>query len=112
MAAQFRGCALPDATTVPLADGGADDRAEEVCQAGRTAGIYGIVFTRRALVQNREIFRLLPYSGRRAVFYGKNGSCRVFSVIYAAVTHVLFLEKLYQEKAVKAVLMRSVPLAL
>lgn len=99
MAAQFRRRALPDATTVPLADGGADDRTEKVCQTGRTAGIYGIVFTHGALVQNREIFRLLPFSCRWAVFYGKNGSCRVFSVIYAAVTHVFFLEKLYQEKA-------------
>ena len=42
MAAQPGGSAFPDATAVPLADGGADDCAQEVCQAGGTAGIYGI----------------------------------------------------------------------
>ena len=61
MAAQFRGSTFPDATAVPLADGGADDCAENVCQTSETAGIYGMIFSRRALVQNREISKLLPY---------------------------------------------------
>ena len=62
---------------------------------GGTARIYGIVFNHRVLVQNSEIFRLLSCINGWAVFYDKNGSCRGFPVIYAAVTHVLFWEKLY-----------------
>ena len=89
-----RGTAI-DAAAIPLADGGADDRTEEVCQTGGTARIYGIVFNHRVLVQNSEIFRLLSCINGWAVFYDKNGSCRGFPVIYAAVTHVLFWEKLY-----------------
>ena len=58
MAAQPGGSTFPDAAAVPLADGGADNCTEEVCQTSGTAGIYGIVFTHRALVQNRETFRL------------------------------------------------------
>ena len=95
MAAQFRGCALPDTTTVPLADGGTDDRAEEVCQASGTARIYGIVFTYMAFMQNRENFRLLPHICRRAVLHGRNGPYRGLAPIYAAVTYVLFWKKLY-----------------
>lgn len=95
MTAQSRGSAFPDATAVLLADGGTDDCAEEVCQTSGTAGIYGIVFTHRALVQNREIFRLLSCIYRCAVSYGKDGSCRGFAVIYAAVTHASFFERVY-----------------
>ena len=93
MAAQPRGGACLDATAVPLADGGADDRTEEVCQTGGTAGIYGMIFARRALVQNREILRLL--SARCAGFYGKDSSCHGFTFIYAVVTHASFFEKMY-----------------
>ena len=60
MAAQSGGSSCLDAAAVPLADGGADDRAEEVCQTGGTAGIYGMIFDHRVFVQNREIFRLPP----------------------------------------------------
>ena len=56
MAAQSRGSAFPNTTAVSLADGGADDCAEEICQTGGTAGIYGMIFAHRAFVQNREIF--------------------------------------------------------
>ena len=99
MAAQFRRRALADAAAVPLADGGADDRAEEVCHAGGAAGIYGMIFPHRALVQNREIFGLLSCICRQAVPCGKNSFCRGFLVIYAASAHVLFFGKGYQEKA-------------
>lgn len=43
MAAQPGGSAFPDTTAVPLADGRADDCAEEVRQTGGTAGIYGMI---------------------------------------------------------------------
>ena len=95
MATQPPGGAFPDAAAIPLADGRADDRPEEVCQTGGAAGIYGMISARRGLVQNREILRRLPCTCRWAVFYGKNGFCRGFSAIYAAVAHVLFWEKLY-----------------
>ena len=44
MATQPGGSTLPDTATVPLADGGADDFTEEVCQTGGTAGIHGMIF--------------------------------------------------------------------
>ena len=43
MAAQSRGSAFTDAATVPLVNGRADDCSEKVCQAGGTAGVYGII---------------------------------------------------------------------
>ena len=43
MATQPPGGAFPDAAAVPLADGRADDRPEEVCQTGGAAGIYGMI---------------------------------------------------------------------
>ena len=79
MAAQPSGSAFPDAAAVPLTDRGADDRTEEVCQAGGASEIYGMISARRGLVQNREIFRRLPCTCRWAVSYGKNGFCRDFS---------------------------------
>ncbi len=95
MAAQSRGSAFPDTTAVPLADGGADDCAEKVCQTSGTAGIYGMIFAHRTLVQNREILRLLPCIYRCAVFYGKDGSCHGFAAIYVAVAHVSFFERMH-----------------
>ena len=95
MAAQPSGSAFPDTAAVPLADGGADDRAEEACQTGGASGIYGMISARRGLVQNGEIFRRLPCICGWAVFYGKNGFCRGFLAIYAAVAHALFWERLY-----------------
>ena len=53
MAAQPGGSAFPDAAAVPLADGGADDRAEEVCQAGGTAGIYGMTLCKTEKIPGR-----------------------------------------------------------
>ena len=43
MAPQSGGSAFPDATAVPVADGGADDHAEKVRQAGGAAGIYRVI---------------------------------------------------------------------
>ena len=80
---------------VPLADGGADDCAEEVCQTGGTAGIYGMIFAHRAFVQNREILRLLPCICICAGSYGKDSSCHGFAAIYAVVAHVSFFERMY-----------------
>lgn len=42
VAAQSRRSAWINAAAVPVADGGADDRPEEIGQASGTAGIYGI----------------------------------------------------------------------
>lgn len=95
MAAQSGGSAFPDATAVPLADGGADDCAEKICQTSETAGIYRMIFARRTLVQNREILRLLSCICRCAVFYGKDGSCHGFAAIYAVTAHVSFFERTY-----------------
>ena len=64
MAAQPGGSTFADAAAVPLADGRADDRAEEISQTGGAAGIYGIIFICRAFVQNREILRLMPCTCR------------------------------------------------
>ncbi len=55
MAAQPPGSAFPDAAAVPLVDGGAYDCAEEVCQTSGTAGVYGIIFTRRHLCKTEKI---------------------------------------------------------
>lgn len=95
MAAQSRGSAFPNTTAVPLVDGGADNCAEEICQTGGTAGIYGMIFAHRAFVQNREILRLLPCICICADSYGKDSSCHGFAAIYAVVTHVSFFERMY-----------------
>lgn len=42
VAAQSGRSAFADTTAVPLADGRADDCPEKVCQADRTARIYGV----------------------------------------------------------------------
>ncbi len=67
MAAQPGGSTFPDAAAVPLADGRADDCAEEISQTGGAARIYGMMFTHRAFVQNREILKLMPCTCRCAV---------------------------------------------
>ena len=84
MAAQPGGSAFPDAATVPLADGGADDYTEEVCQAGGTARIYGIVFPCIAFVQNREIFQPQPHICKWSVSYGKK---RFLSCFFGHICH-------------------------
>lgn len=93
MAAQPGGSAFPDTAAVSLADGGADDCAEEVCQTGGAAGIYGMISARRAFVQNREILSLLPCIRRCTGSYGKDGSCHGFAVIYTLISHNSFFKK-------------------
>ena len=95
MATQSGGSAQPDATAVPLADGGADDHTEKICQTSGPPGIYGMIFARRTFVQNREILRLLPHIYKCTVFYAKDGSCYGFAVLYAAVAHVSFFDRTY-----------------
>ena len=95
MATQPSGSSFPDAAAVPLADGGADDRTEKVCQTGGASGIYGMISARRVLVQNREILSPLPCICRCAGSYGKGGSRHGIAAIYAAVTHDSFFERMY-----------------
>ena len=97
MAAQPGGSAFPDVAAVPLADGGADDCAEEICQTGGAAGIYGMISACRGLVQNREILSLLPCICKCAGSYGKGGSCHGFADIYFTITHVSFFERVYKD---------------
>ena len=98
MAAQSGGSPFPDSAAVPLADGGADDRTEKICQTRGAAGIYRMISAFRTLVQNREILRILPCICRCTVFYGKNSSCHGFSAIYGRKTMFHFLKRVYQER--------------
>ena len=89
MAAQSRGSTFPDTTAVPLADGGIDDCTKEVCPAGGTAGIHGMISVCWVFVQNREILRLLQCICRCAASYGRESPCHDFTAIYAVAAHTL-----------------------
>ena len=93
MAAQPGASTFPDTAAVPMADGRADDHAEEVCQAGGAAGICGMIFPCITFVQNREIFQTSPHICKWSVPMGKTGPCLGFSDIYVTVTPVSFLRK-------------------
>ena len=89
MAAQPGGSAFPDTTAVPLADGGIDDRTKEVCPAGGTAGVYGMISVCKVVVQNREILRLLQCIRRCDASYCKERLCHGFTAVYAIAVHTL-----------------------
>ena len=76
-----------DTAAVPLADGRADDCTEEICQAGGTAGIYGMT-----IVQNREIFPL-PCRRKNTLYGCTQPSAEAFRYDSGGITDIsaLFL---------------------
>ena len=61
MAAQSGGSTFADTAAAPLADGRADNYSKEVRQAGKAAGIYGIILCRTENFLTIPPLLKLPY---------------------------------------------------
>lgn len=93
MAAQPPGSAFPDTAAVPLADGRADDCAEEVRQACGTAGIYGMI-----LCKTEKFPGYCCPRSSCPVSCGTDSPCHGFPAVYAVDARVSFLRRMYQER--------------